>query len=136
MYIGNGMLLILNLPLIGIWVKILKIPYHLLFPLILLFCLIGVYSLNNNRTEILVMLIFGFIGYLMRKFEYEGAPFLLALVLGPLMENNLRESLLISKGSFSIFFNRPISAVILACALAMALSSSYRGLKKLRTALD
>ena len=136
MYIGNGMLLILNLPLIGIWVKILKIPYHLLFPLILLFCLIGVYSLNNNRTEILVMLIFGFVGYLMRKFEYEGAPFLLALVLGPLMENNLRESLLISKGSFSIFINRPISAVILACALAMVLSSSYHGLKKLRTALD
>jgi putative tricarboxylic transport membrane protein len=136
MYIGNGMLLLLNLPLIGMWVKILKIPYHLLFPLILLFCLIGVYTINNNATEILIMLIFGFIGYLARKFEFEAAPFLLALVLGPLLENNLRESLLISKGSSAIFFTRPISASVLAAALLMVLTSSYQGFKKIRSSLD
>jgi len=134
MYIGNVMLLILNLPLVGLWVKVLKIPYHLLFPLILLFCLIGVYSLNNNTTEILIMLIFGFIGYLMRKFEYEGAPFLLALVLGPMMENNLRQSLLISKGALSIFFTRPISVVFLLAALMMLLSSFYHHIKRSKRA--
>ena len=89
MYIGNGMLLILNLPLIGIWVKILKIPYNILFPLILLFCFLGVYSLNNNIYEILIMVVFGVFGYLMRKFGFEGAPFLLALVLGPMLEIGL-----------------------------------------------
>jgi putative tricarboxylic transport membrane protein len=130
MYIGNAMLLILNLPLIGLWVKVLKIPYHLLFPLILLFCLIGVYTLNNNTAEILIMLIFGFIGYLMRKFEYDGAPFLIALVLGPMMENNLRQSLLISKGALSIFFTRPISVVFLLAALMMLLNSFYHHIKR------
>lgn len=130
MYVGNAMLLILNLPLVGLWVKVLKIPYHLLFPLILLFCLIGVYTLNNNTVEILIMLIFGFIGYLMRKFEYDGAPFLIALVLGPMMENNLRQSLLISKGALSIFFTRPISVVFLLAALMMLLNSFYHHIKR------
>lgn len=130
MYVGNAMLLILNLPLVGLWVKVLKIPYHLLFPLILLFCLIGVYTLNNNTVEILIMLIFGFIGYLMKKFEYDGAPFLIALVLGPMMENNLRQSLLISKGALSIFFTRPISVVFLLAALMMLLNSFYHHIKR------
>jgi putative tricarboxylic transport membrane protein len=106
MYIGNGMLLILNLPLIGIWVKILKVPYNILFPLILLFCFLGVYSLNNNIYEILIMLIFGVFGYLMRKFEFEGAPFLLAMVLGPMMEIAFRQSLIY--GDPLIFFKSPI----------------------------
>jgi putative tricarboxylic transport membrane protein len=130
MYIGNGMLLILNLPLIGLWVKVLKIPYHLLFPLILLICLIGVYSLNNSSAEVLIMIIFGFIGYLMRKFDFEGSPFLLALVLGPMVESKLRESLLISKGTISIFFSRPISAAFLFMTLVMLLTSFYHYLKK------
>lgn len=129
MYIGNAMLLILNLPLVGLWVKVLKIPYHLLFPLILIFSLIGVYSLNNNSTEILIALIFGFVGYLMRKFEYEPAPFLLALVLEPMMENKFRQSLLISKGSLSIFFTRPISAVFIIAALFVLLTSFSRRTK-------
>jgi putative tricarboxylic transport membrane protein len=107
MYIGNGMLLVLNLPLIGMWVQVLKVPYKILFPLILLFCLIGVYSVNNAVFDIYIMLIFGIMGYLMKKFEYEGAPLVLAFVLGPLMENNLRKSLIISQGDFSIFFTRP-----------------------------
>jgi len=113
MYIGNLMLLILNLPLIGIWVKILKVPYPVLFPLILLFCLIGAYSLNNNPAEIGLMLLFGVLGYLMKKFKYDGAPLVLAMVLGPLMDNSLRQSLLMSGGSGTIFFTRPICLVIL-----------------------
>jgi len=112
MYVGNLMLLVLNLPLIGIWVKILKVPYPVLFPLILLFCLIGAYSLNNNPAEIGLMLIFGILGYLMKKFEYDGAPLVLAMVLGPLMDNSLRQSLLMSGGSGTIFLTRPICLVI------------------------
>jgi putative tricarboxylic transport membrane protein len=112
MYIGNLMLLVLNLPLIGVWVKILKVPYPVLFPLILLFCLIGAYSLNNNPAEIGLMLIFGVLGYLMKKFKYDGAPLVLAMVLGPLMDNSLRQSLLMSSGSGTIFFTRPICLII------------------------
>jgi putative tricarboxylic transport membrane protein len=119
MYIGNIMLLVLNLPLIGLWVKILKIPYPVLFPLILLFCLIGVYSLNNNTAEIGLMLAFGGVGYLMKKFDYEAAPLVLALVLGPMMENALRQSLIMSNGSADIFFTRPISLVIMLVVLSL-----------------
>jgi putative tricarboxylic transport membrane protein len=114
MYIGNAMLLILNLPLIGLWVKILRIPYPILFPLILLFCLIGAYSLNNNPAELGLMLFFGVLGYLMKKFKYDGAPLVLAMVLGPLMDQSLRQSLLMSGGSGMIFFARPICLIIFA----------------------
>ena len=113
MYIGNAMLLLLNLPMIGLWVRILSVPYRVLFPLILLFCLIGSYSLNSNIWEIFIMVIFGISGYLLRKFEYEAAPLVFALVLGPMMENALRQSLLMSEGSFDIFFIRPISCILL-----------------------
>ncbi|OGQ51517.1 MAG: transporter [Deltaproteobacteria bacterium RIFCSPLOWO2_02_FULL_57_26] len=118
MYVGNAMLLILNLPLIGLWVRVLKIPYAILFPLIFLFCLIGVYSLNGNVAEIFIMVGFGIAGFLLRKAGFEGAPFLLAMVLGPIMESSLRQSLIISHGSFSIFFTRPISGalILLSCA--------------------
>jgi putative tricarboxylic transport membrane protein len=108
MYVGN--VFTASKPaLIGLWVKVLKIPYRILFPLIILFCLIGAYSLNNTTFDIAVMTIFGLVGYLMKKFQYEGAPLLLAFVLGPMMEQALRQSLLISHGSFTIFFTRPIS---------------------------
>lgn len=117
MYIGNIFLLILNLPLIGLWVQILKIPYLLLFPLILVFTFIGTYSLNDNSTEILIMVLFGVIGYVMRKLRYDGAPFLLALILGPLLETSFRQSLII--GSPSIFFQRPISAGLLGLAFLL-----------------
>jgi putative tricarboxylic transport membrane protein len=119
MYLGNILLLILNLPLIGLWVKILKVPYPVLFPLILLFCLIGSYSLNNSITDVILMNIFGLIGYFFRKFRYEAAPLVLALVLGPIMENSLRQSLLMSGGSPFIFLNRPISSVILITAFLL-----------------
>jgi putative tricarboxylic transport membrane protein len=121
MYVGNVMLLVLNLPLINLWVRFLKIPYKIFFPFILLFCLIGVYSLNNNISDIIIMVIFGILGYLMKKFEYEGAPLILALVLGPMMENALRQSLMISRGSFLIFFSRPISLILLSAAILFLL---------------
>jgi putative tricarboxylic transport membrane protein len=119
MYLGNAMLVVLNLPLIGLWVRILYIPYGILFPLILLFCLIGVYSLNNNIWELIIMIIFGVIGYLMRKFKYEAAPFVFALVLSPIMENALRQSLLMSEGSFGIFFTRPISCILMVIGILL-----------------
>jgi len=132
MYVGNAMLLVLNLPLIGIWVKILKIPYKILFPLILLFCLIGVYSVSNSVFDIYIMLIFGILGYLMKKFEYEGAPLVLAFVLGPMMENNLRKSLIMSQGDFSIFFTRPLAAVSLIISIALLLFPLIPWLRKKR----
>jgi putative tricarboxylic transport membrane protein len=122
MYIGNAMLLVLNLPLIGLWALLLRVPYAVLFPFILLFCLIGSYSLNNNIGDGIVMWVFGVLGYLMRKFDYEGAPLVLAMVIGPMMEEALRQSLILSAGSFAIFFARPISAgCILAAALLLVL---------------
>ena len=119
MYIGNGMLLVLNLPLIPLWVKVLKIPYYLLYPLILLFCLIGAYSLENNSADIVVMLLFGIAGFLMKKFRYDGAPMILALVLGQKLETSLRRSLIMSQGDFSIFISRPISLAFLITAVVL-----------------
>jgi len=133
MYIGNILLLVLNLPLIGLWVKLLKVPYKILFPLILFFCVIGAYSINNSRFDVLAMIIFGIVGYLFRKFGYEPAPLVMAYVLGPMLENSLRQSLLISMGSFSIFFTKPISAVCLIIAILLLLSSVF--LKKQRKVL-
>jgi putative tricarboxylic transport membrane protein len=130
MYVGNAMLLVLNLPLIGIWVRLLKTPYKILFPLILLFCLIGVYSLNANVTEIIIMLIFGIVGFLLRQVGFEGAPFILAMVLGPIMETSLRQSLLISRGNFSIFFTRPICAVLMVLTAAFLVSPLVTKKKK------
>jgi putative tricarboxylic transport membrane protein len=121
MYIGNVMLLVLNLPLIGLWVRLLKTPYVILFPLILLFCLIGVYSLNSNVSEIVIMLAFGILGFFLRRAGFEGAPFILAMVLGPIMETSLRQSLLISRGSFGIFVTRPICAVLMGFSLLFML---------------
>jgi len=122
MYIGNVMLLLLNLPLIGLWVQILKIPYSLLFPLIVLFCEIGAFSVNNSVTDVLLVNIFGVIGYIMRRYEFEGAPLLMALVLGPMIENSLRRSLIMSDGSFMIFLSRPLSVFFLLVAIFLILS--------------
>jgi putative tricarboxylic transport membrane protein len=136
LYLGNGLLLVLNLPLIGIWVKVLEIPYKILFPLILLFCLIGVYSMNNLSFDLYVMLFFGVVGWLMKKFGYEGAPLILAYVLGPMLENALRQSLLISQGSFLIFVTRPISAVALGFAFLLLLTTLLPNFKKRRQQYD
>lgn len=113
MYIGNVMLLVLNLPLIPLWVQILKIPYSYLFPFILLFVCIGAYSLNNSVIDIFIAIGFGVFGYFLKQFGYEAAPFVLAFVLGPLLETALRRSLILSDGSFMIFLSRPLSATFL-----------------------
>ena len=135
MYIGNVMLLVLNLPLIGIWVRILKVPYAILFPLIFLFCLVGAYSLNKSAFDILIMILFGIIGYLMKKFDYAAPPLVLAFILGPMLEENLRQSLIISGGSFLIFFSRPLSAVFVIFTLGLLLSPPLvKGFKRWRAA--
>jgi putative tricarboxylic transport membrane protein len=134
MYIGNGMLLVLNLPLIGMWVKILKVPYNILFPLILLFCFLGVYSLNNNIYEILIMVIFGIFGYFMQKFDFEGAPFLMGMVLGPMMEVAFRQSLLY--GDPFVFFKRPISGVLLILSFILLISPIFSKIGSKRNVLE
>ena len=113
MIVGNALLLVLNLPLIPLWVKVLKVPYRYLFPMILFFCIIGAYSMNNNISDAIVMLIFGIIGYFFRKLGYEPAPLVLALVLSPMFERSLGHSLRISYGNPGVFFTRPISLMFL-----------------------
>ena len=132
MYVGNVMLLALNLPLIGVWVQFLKVPFRFLFPMIIIFCLIGVYSVNNSVLDIGVMVFFGVVGYIMRKFDYEPAPLVLAYVLGPMLEQALRQSLIISNGSFAIFFVRPISGVCLAVAAFLLITSFTTYSRKMR----
>src|SRR5436190_493300 len=132
MYIGNVMLLVLNMPLIGMWVQVLKVPYSVLFPLILMFCIVGVFASGNAVFDVFVMVVFGVLGYLMRKFGYEPAPMVLAFVLGPMLENNLRKSLILSHGDFSIFVGRPISAVCLALAAAALVGPLLPGLARRR----
>jgi putative tricarboxylic transport membrane protein len=132
MYIGNVMLLILNLPLIPLWVKLLKVPYRILFPLILLFCIIGVYSIDNSTFDVLMMILFGVIGFFLKKFEYEMAPLVLAYILGPMAENALRQSLIISQGSFTIFITRPFPLVALSIAFLLIVSNALPLIRKRR----
>lgn len=136
MYVGNMLLLVLNLPLVGIWVKVLKIPQKILFPLIILFCLIGAYSINGVIFDVYVMLFFGVVGYLSRKFGYDIAPLVLAFVLGRRLEQSLRQSLLMSQGSFDIFFTSPISAIALGIAILLLISNLVPGLKRGRQLYD
>ena len=130
MYIGNAMLLVLNLPLIGIWVSDSKVPYSILFPLILLFCMIGSYTLKNNIGDVFVMIIFGIIGYVLRKYEYDILPLVLAFVLGPLMEETFRQSLLLAKGNLNIFITRSLSLVLLVLAFLLLISSILQEMRK------
>jgi TctA family transporter len=121
MWIGNLMLLIINLPLIGLWVRLIMVPYHYLFPVILVFCAIGVFSLNNSDFDIHLMALFGFLGYIFAKLDCEPAPMLLGFILGPLMEEYLRRALIIGRGDWSVFVTNPISATMLVLAVvAMA----------------
>ena len=123
MWVGNVLLVVLNLPLIGLWVQFLKIPYRILFPIILLFCLIGAYTSSNASFDLILMAVFGVLGYLMKKFGYEAAPLVLAVVLGPIMEANFRQSLVMSQGSFIIFFSRPISGITFGIAALLLIST-------------
>jgi len=120
MYVGNVILLVLNLPLIGLWVQLLRVPYGLLFPLILLFCAIGVWSEAGNPADLVVLLVFGVVGYLMKKVAYEPAPLVLAFVLGRMAEESLRQSLLLSRGSAAILVTRPLASTLLTLAVAAA----------------
>jgi len=126
MYVGNSMLLILNLPLVGVFASILRVSQSILLPLVTLFCLIGAYSLNNSLIDIVIMIGFGVFGYFMRKADYDPAPMILGMILGPMMERALRQSLIISQGSPEIFLNRPLSAMMLIAALLFLLYSAIR----------
>src|SRR6187401_662322 len=132
MWLGNLMLVVLNLPLIGIWIKLLTVPYRFLFPAITLFCCIGVYSLNNSTFDVYVMAIFAVIGYLFYKLSVESAPLLLGFILGPMMEENLRRALLLSRGDWSTFVTRPLSSALLIASVALIVIVTLPSIRKKR----
>ncbi|MET0332977.1 MAG: tripartite tricarboxylate transporter permease [Rhizobacter sp.] len=132
MWVGNAMLIILNLPLIGIWIKLLTVPYRFLFPAITMFCCIGVYTLNNNNFDVYMTAIFAVVGYLFYKLSCEGAPLLLGFILGPMMEENLRRALLLSRGDWTTFLVRPLSAGLLIAAALMLVVVMLPSIKKRR----
>jgi putative tricarboxylic transport membrane protein len=130
MWIGNLMLVIINLPLIGLWVKLLQVPYRMMFPAIMIFCCIGIYSINNSTSDVLFTAFFGVVGYTLLKFGFEPAPMLLGFVLGKLMEEKLRQALILSRGSFMTFVERPVSGVLLAVAVLMLLIALLPSIRK------
>jgi putative tricarboxylic transport membrane protein len=135
MWVGNAMLVILNLPLIGMWVQLLKIPYRLLYPMILVFCCIGVYTVNNTTFDVWVIAAFGVIGYIFAKLECEAAPLLLGFILGPMMEEHLRRALLLSRGDASVFFDptvRPISFTMLLLSAILLIVMALPAIRKKR----
>lgn len=132
MWIGNLMLVILNLPLIGIWVQLLKVPYRLLYPAILVFCAIGVYSINNNPFDVTMTAAFGLLGYVFYKLRCEPAPLILGFILGPMMEENLRRAMLLSRGDPTVFFTRPLSLGLLVAAGALIVIVALPNIKKKR----
>jgi putative tricarboxylic transport membrane protein len=119
MWLGNLMLVVINLPMVGLWVRLLRVPYRLLYPMILVFCCIGVYSLNNTPFDVVMTAVFGLVGYWLLKHDFEPAPMVLAFVLGPLMEENLRRAMLLARGDATVFLTRPISAVLMAISAAL-----------------
>jgi putative tricarboxylic transport membrane protein len=130
MYLGNILLIIFNIPMIALWVKILKIPYYVLYPLILLFCVVGVYTLNNNVVEIYILILFGGLGYVFRKMGFDLATFIIALVLGPMLEENFRYALVLSGGEISVFFTHPISLTFLLITFFLLGVSGFKFVKK------
>jgi putative tricarboxylic transport membrane protein len=119
MWIGNAMLIVLNLPLVGLWVQFLRIPYRVMFPVVLLLCVVGTYSANKNVFDLWVMLGVGVGGYVLRKLEYDLAPFVIAFVLAPLLEQSLRQSLVMSPDGAMILIKRPVAAVLLAASAVL-----------------
>jgi TctA family transporter len=132
MWVGNAMLIILNLPLIGIWIKLLTVPYRFLFPAILVFCAIGLYTTNNNNWDIYMGILFGAVGYMFFKLGCEPAPLILGFILGPMMEENLRRALLLSRGDWTTFATRPLSAGLLLAAVAMIVVVLLPSIRKKR----
>jgi putative tricarboxylic transport membrane protein len=133
MYIGNVVLLILNLPLVGIFVNLLRIPFRLLFPIILTICLIGVYSVNASPAELWIMLISGIVGFVLRRFQFDVAPLILALIIGPMMELAFRQSLMMSGGSFKVFVGSPISVTLISVSALLLMGSVVRPLLAARS---
>jgi putative tricarboxylic transport membrane protein len=119
MYVGNVVLLILNLPLVGLFVNILRVPYSFLYPAILVFCVLGVYAVNGSVVDVWIMIVMGALGYVLRKFDFETAPIVLGVVLAPMLEMSFRQSLAMSSGSYAIFINRPIAVTMLAVGVAL-----------------
>jgi TctA family transporter len=132
MWVGNLMLIVLNLPLIGIWVRFLTIPYYVLFPAILVFSSIGVYSLNNNSFDLFTVAVFALLGYILIKLDCEPAPLLLGFVLGPMLEENLRRAMIISRGDATVFFTRPLSLTLLMLALFALIIAVLPAIRKKR----
>jgi putative tricarboxylic transport membrane protein len=132
MWLGNLMLVVINLPLVGVWVKLLQVPYRLLFPAILIFCSIGVYSINNAPFDAVMTALYGIVGYWLVKHDFEPAPMLLGFVLGPLMEENLRRAMLIARGDWTVFFTRPISAVLLGIAIFLLIIAAMPKIRRRR----
>jgi len=132
MWIGNLFLVVLNLPMIGIWVRMIMVPYQLLYPAILMFCAIGVFSLNNSNFDVYLMALFGLLGYLCAKLELEPAPMLLGFIIGPMMEEYLRRALLLSRSDPMVFIERPISGVMLGLAAAAMIVVLLPSLRKKR----
>ena len=132
MWLGNLMLVVLNLPLIGMWVKLLTVPYRLLYPAILMFMCVGVYSLSNQPFDVMLMAIYGLLGYVFVKLECEPAPMILGFILGPLMEENLRRAMLLSRGDATVFFTKPISGVLLGVAIVLLLITMAPAVRKTR----
>jgi putative tricarboxylic transport membrane protein len=130
MYVGNLMLLALNLPLVGLFVRVLRIPYAYLYPLIIMFCIIGVYEVNHSIIDVWIMLIMGMVGYGLRKFGLDPAPLVLGLVIAPTFELSLRQSLVMSSGDWFIFFQRPIAATLFAVCGALLALSAYSALTR------
>jgi putative tricarboxylic transport membrane protein len=130
MWVGNLMLVMLNLPLVGLWVKLLSIPYEYLYPAIAAFCCVGVYSLNNSPFDVYVMVVFGLLGYVFKKLGAEPAPFIMGMILGPMMEEFLRRSMQLSRGDPLIFVQRPISAALLFVAAAAILIVAIPSIRK------
>jgi len=132
MWVGNLMLVILNLPLIGIWVKLLSVPYRFLFPAIMAFCAVGVYTLSNNTFDVYCAAAFAIIGFLFHKLGFEPAPLILGFILGPMMEENLRRSLLMARGDWSIFISRPLAATMIALAILLMIAIMLPAISKKR----
>jgi len=129
MYIGNVILLVLNLPLVGIFVNLLRVPFRILFPIILLICLVGTYSVNSSVVELAILLIFGVMGYVFRKLDFDVAPFILAMIIGPTIEMAFRQSLMRSAGSFSIFFKSPIACTLIVLSCLLFIWNIYRAVR-------
>src|SRR5437899_3934098 len=132
MWVGNLMLVVLNLPMIGMWIKLLMVPYRLLYPSILVFCCVGVYSLSNSPFDVMQTAAFGVVGYIWVKLECEPAPLILGFILGPLMEENLRRAMLLSRGDPTVFLTKPISAAFIIAATILLVVVALPAIRKKR----